>query len=56
MLERIIQTLLEVKVGDHASLSIFQKDLEIPINYEEVSGLVTFEALNFTSLSRCQEM
>ena len=38
------------------SLSSFQKDLGIPINFQEESGLVTFEALNSTSLSRCQEM
>ena len=44
------------KVGDHASLSSFQKDLGISTNFQEESGLVTFEALNSTSLSRCQEM
>ena len=44
------------EVGDQASLSIFQKDLGIPINFQEESRLVTFEALNSTSLSRCQEM
>ena len=43
-------------MGDHASLSSFQKYLRIPINIQEESGLVTFEALNSTSLSRCQEM
>ena len=48
--------LLVGEVGDHASLSSFQKDLGIPINFQEESGLVTFEALNSTSLSRCQEM
>ena len=37
-------------MGDHASLSSFQKDLGIPINFQEESGLVTFEALNSTSL------
>ena len=42
-------------MGDHASLSSFQKDLGIPINFQEESGLVTFEALNSTSLSMCQE-
>ena len=41
---------------DQASLSIFQKDLGIPINFQEESGLVTFEALKFTRLSRCEEM
>ena len=45
-----------VELGDQASVSSFQKDLGIPINFQEESGLVTFEALNFTSLSRCQEM
>ena len=44
------------EVGDHASLSSFQKDLGIPIHFQEESGFVTFEALNSTSLSRCQEM
>ena len=43
-------------MGDQASLSTFQKDLGIPINFQEESGLVTFEALNSTSLSRSQEM
>ena len=37
-------------MGDHASLSSFEKDLGFPINFQEESGLVTFEALNFTSL------
>ena len=46
----------EGEVGDHASLSSFQKDLGVPINFQEESGLVTFEALNSTSLARCQEM
>ena len=44
------------EVGDQASLTRFQKDLRIPINFQEESGLVTFEALKSTSLSRCQEM
>ena len=43
-------------MGDDASLSSLQKDLGIPMNFQEESGLVTFEALNTTSLSRCQEM
>ena len=43
-------------MGDQASLSSFQKELGIPINFQEESGFVTFEALNFTSLSRFQEM
>ena len=30
------------EVGDHASLSIFQKDLGIPINFQEESSLVSF--------------
>ena len=41
-------------MGDHASLSSFQKGLGIPINFQEESGLVTFEALNSVCLSRCQ--
>ena len=44
------------EVGDHVSISSFQTDLGIPINFQEESGLVTFEALNSTSLSCCQEM
>ena len=43
-------------MGDQASLYSFQKDLGIPINFQEESGHVTFEAVNSTSLSRCQEM
>ena len=43
-------------MGNQASLSSFQKDLEIPINCQEESGLVTIEALNSMSLSMCQEM
>ena len=30
------------EVGDQASLSSFQKDLGIPINFQEESGLGTF--------------
>ena len=41
---------------DQASLSSFQKYLGIPINFQEVSGLVSFEALISTSLWRCQEI
>ena len=41
-------------MGDHASLSSFQKDLGIPINFQEESGLVAFEALNSVCLSSCQ--
>ena len=48
--------LLVGELGDEASLSSFQKDLGIPINFQEESGLVIFEALNSTSLSKCQEM
>ena len=44
------------EVGDHASLSSVQKNLGIPINFQEESGLITFEALNCMSFSRCQEM
>ena len=43
-------------MGDQASLSSFHKDLGIPINFQEVLGLVTFEELNSTNLLRCQEM
>ena len=43
-------------MGHQASLSSFQKDRGIPINFQEESGLVTFEALNSTSLSSCKEM
>ena len=44
------------EVGDQGSLSSFQNDIGIPINFQEGSGLVSFEALNSTSLSRCKEM
>ena len=43
-------------MGDQASLSSIQKDLGIPVNFQEESGLVTFEAFNSTSLSRCEKM
>ena len=43
-------------MGDQASLSSLQKDLGIPINFQEESGLVSFEALNFKSLSKCEEI
>ena len=29
-------------VGDQASLSSFHRDIRIPINFQEESGLVTF--------------
>ena len=32
-------------MGDHASLSSFQKDLGIPINFQEGSSLVIFGSL-----------
>ena len=32
-------------MGDHASLSSLQKDLGIPINFQEESGLVTFRSI-----------
>ena len=32
-------------MGDHASLSSFQKDLGIPINFQEGSSLVSFGSL-----------
>ena len=44
-------------MGDQVSLSSFQKDLGIPINFQEESGLVTFEALNSTTsrdVMRCE--
>ena len=44
------------EVRDHTPLSSSQKDLGIPINFQEESGLVTFESLNSTNLSKCQEM
>ena len=34
-------------MGDQVSLSSFQKDLGIPINFQEESGLVTFLNLEF---------
>ena len=44
------------ELGDQTSISSFQKDLAIPINFQEESGLVTFEEFNSTSLSSCQKM
>ena len=41
-------------MGDHESLSSFQRNLGIPINFQEESGLITFEVLNSMSLSMCQ--
>ena len=44
-------------MGDQVSLSSFQKDLGFPINFQEESGLGTFEALNSTSVrgvKRCE--
>ena len=43
-------------MGDQASLSSFKKDIEIPINFQEETGLGTFEGLNSVVLSRCQGM
>ena len=31
-------------------------EIRIPVNFQEESGLITFEALNSTSLSRCQQI
>ena len=42
--------------GDQVSLSSFHRDIGIPINFQEESSLVSFEALNSTSLWRCQGM
>ena len=42
------------EVGDQVSLSNLHRDIVIPINFQEVSGLGTFEALNSVGLSRCQ--
>ena len=48
--------LLVGEPGDEASLSSFQKDLGIPINFQAESGLVTFETVNSRNLSRFQQM
>ena len=45
-----------IELGDQGTLSSFHRDIGIPINFQEESGLVNFEALYYTSLSRCQEM
>ena len=42
--------------GDQGSLSIWHSDIGTPIHFQEESGLVTFEAFNSTSLSRCQSV
>ena len=44
------------EVGDQLSLSSFYRYIGIPISFQEESSLVSFEALNSTSLWRCQEM
>ena len=44
------------EMGDQASLSSFHRDIGIPINFQEVSGLRLFEALNSMGLSRCKGM
>ena len=36
------------------SVSIFQSDIGIPINFHQESGIVIFEALNSACLSMCQ--
>ena len=41
---------------DQETLSSFHSNIGIPINFQEESGLVTFEALNSMSLSRFQGM
>ena len=43
-------------MGDQESLSSFYRDIGIPINFQEVSGPGTFEALNSVGLSSCQGM
>ena len=42
------------EAGDQASLSSCHSDIRFPINFQEESGIVTFEALNSACLSRCQ--
>ena len=42
------------EVGDQGSLSSFHRDIGIPINFQEESRYISFEALNSTSLSRYQ--
>ena len=44
------------EVGDQVFLSSFHRDIGIPINFQEESASSPFEALNSTSLSRCQGM
>ena len=40
-------------MGVQVSLYSFHRDIGIPLYFHEESGLVTFEALNFTRFSRC---
>ena len=42
------------EAGDGKSLSNFHSDIGIPINFQQESGIITFEALNSMCLSRCQ--
>ena len=41
-LVRTIWILLEVTAGDQVSLSSCHSDTEIPINFQEESGIITF--------------
>ena len=41
---------------DVVSLSSFHRDIGIPVNFQQVSSLAAFEALNSMNLSRCQGM
>ena len=44
----------QCEAGDPGSLSSWHRDIGIPINFQEESGIITFEALNSACLSRCQ--
>ena len=41
------------EAGDQGSLSTCHTDIGIPINFQEESGIIIFEALNSTCLLRC---
>ena len=42
------------EVGDPGTLSSCHTDIGIPINFQEESGIIIFEALNSACLLRCQ--
>ena len=44
----------EGEAGDQGSLSSWHSNIGTPINFQEESGIFTFEALNSACLLSCQ--